>query len=241
MKRTERPFSQIPRPLLVILLVTLLIQILIHQYGLLRDGIDYKPLAVPFSSSTYRKLSMGSDQLLSYLLVMRLQLHDSQAGKYIRYEQINYNLLDSWLDQIYELNTLSEYPAMLASRVYSQTADKQQLRIMVNFIRNTFEQNPQLFWRRLTEATILAKHKLGDLELALSLAEQLSSQPTNIVMPYWARDMQFLILGELNEYEAGIAIIAGLLQGGSITDPDEENFLKKKMLDFQQNLLESQL
>jgi hypothetical protein len=92
----------------------------------------------------------------------------------------------------------------------------------------------------MTEATILAKHKLGDLSLALSLAEQLTAQPIDVVMPQWARDMQFILLGELNEFEAGIAIIVAMLESGSLVNADERRFLRVNLLEFQQKLLESQ-
>jgi hypothetical protein len=52
--------------------------------------------------------------------------------------------------------------------------------------------------------------------------------------------MKFLILGEMNEFEAGIAIIVMLLKSDSVDEIDEQRFLEGKLLDFQQNLLESQ-
>ena len=240
MKRAERPFNSLPRPLLTCFLIILMIQVSISQLSLFRDEIAYKSLPEPLASSTYRIASMGSDKLLSYLLAIRLQLHDNQSGKHILYKQLDYQKLINWLDQISRLNTESEYPAMLASRVYTQTTDKKKIRQMVDFIQRNFVQNPQLHWRRMTEATILAKHKLGDLALALSLAEQITNQPVDVIMPHWARDMQFILLGEMNEFETGITIIVALLESGSIDDPDEQRFLKKKLLDFQQMLSKSQ-
>jgi hypothetical protein len=240
MKRAERPFNSLPRPLAVCFLVTLVVQIWTVQGALSAGEFVYKPLAEPFASSTYRVASMGSDRLLSYLLAIRLQLHDNQSGKHIRYEQLDYQKLTHWLNQITALNPHSEYPAMLASRVYSQTSDKQNMRLMIDFIQASFTREPQLHWRRMTEATILAKHKLGDLSLALSLAEQLTAQPIDVVMPQWARDMQFILLGELNEFEAGIAIIVAMLESGSLENADERRFLSVKLLEFQQKLLEFQ-
>ena len=183
---------------------------------------------------------MGSQQLLSYLLAIRLQLHDNQAGKHVRYSQLDYERLVNWLDQIYQLNTQSEYPMMLASRVYSQTRDKTRLRIMLEYIDRTFMQNPQLHWRRLAEASVIAKHELGDLQLALQMAEKLSSQPASVKMPSWARDMQFILLGDMNEFETAITIIVALLQSEAVNDPDEARFLKEKLLYFQQKLSELQ-
>ena len=181
---------------------------------------------------------MGSQQLFGYLLVIRLQLHDNQAGKHIRYSQLNYERLVDWLDAINQLNTQSEYPTMLASRVYSQTQDKTRLKIILEFIDRTFMKNPQLHWRRLAEASVIAKHKLGDLQLALQMAEKLSSQPASVVMPRWARDMQFILLGDMNEFETAMTVVVALLQSEAVNDPDEERFLRERLLYYQQKLSE---
>ena len=181
---------------------------------------------------------MGSQQLASYLLAIRLQLHDNQAGKHIRYSQLDYKRLVNWLDQIYLLNKRSEYPMILASRVYSQTRDKARLRIILEFINRTFMLNPQLHWRRLAEASVIAKHQLGDIPLALQMAEKLTSQPPSVKMPHWARDIQFILLGDMNEFEAAIAIIVALLQSEAVNDPDEARYLQEKLLDFQHKLSE---
>jgi len=240
MKRTERPFTQIPRPLLFGFLFLLGFQILVHQSAIRQTATSYRPLTTPFASPVYRGLSMGSEQLFSYLLSIRLQLHDNQAGKHIRYSQLDYERLVNWLDQIYQLNPHSEYPMMLASRVYSQTRDKTRLRIILEYIDRTFVQNPQLHWRRLAEASVIAKHQLGDLQLALQMADKLSNQPASVEMPRWARDMQFILLGDMNEYETAITIIVALLQSEAVNDPDEVHFLKEKLLYFQQKLSEPQ-
>jgi len=240
MKRSERPLGQLPRPIVIGFLILLGLQVLVHQFTLHQKAVSYRPLVSPFPASIYQGLSMGYEQLFSYLLAIRLQLHDNQAGKHIRYSQLDYHRLVNWLDQIYQLNTQSEYTMLLASRVYSQTRDKERLRTILEYIDRTFMQNPQLHWRRLAEASVIAKHKLGDLQLALQMAEQLSSQPASVVMPRWARDMQFILLGDMNEFETAITIIVALLQTEAVNDPDELHFLQEKLLYFQQKLSEFQ-
>ena len=59
-------------------------------------------------------------------------------------------------------------------------------------------------------------------------------------MPPWARDMHFLLLADMNEYESTIAVINSLLKSDAIKDPDEARFLKEKLLQFQQKLSEYQ-
>jgi len=238
MKRCARPLLQVPWLLLTGFLLLLLMQIWFHQSAITQKAISYRPFSIPFDSSIYRGLAMGSEQLFSYLLAIRLQLHDNQAGRHIRYSQIDYDLLVRWLDQIQALNPASEYPIMLASRVYSQTRDKARLRIILDYSDRIFVANPQLHWRHLAEATVIAKHKLGDLALALQMAQQLSNQPASIKMPAWARDIHLILLGDLSEYETAIAIIGGLLKSDAVNDPDEKLFLQEKLLYFQQKLSE---
>jgi len=183
---------------------------------------------------------MGSEQLLGYLLAIRLQLHDNQAGQHFRYSLIDYAVLVDWLDLVSAVGPLSEYPTLLASRIYGQTSDPDRLRLILDFVERRFDDNPQLHWRRLAEASLLAKHKLHDLERALQMAEKIARQPASVQMPQWARDFQFLLLAELNEFESAIAIIQALLQSKAVNDPDEKRFLEEKLSDFQQKLLDNQ-
>ncbi len=240
MRRGERPLLLLPRSLLLGFLVLLGGQLLFHHASRAQVAATYRPLDTPLSASVYRGIAMGSGQLLGYLLAIRLQLHDNQAGRHFRYSQIDYEVLIEWLDRITEINPGTEYPMLLASRVYATTGDQARLRTILGFIQRRFDDDPQLHWRRLAEATVVAKYKLHDLELALALAEKLAQQPTSVQMPNWARDFRFLLLAELNELESAIALIQALLQTDAVHDPDEKRFLEGKLADFQQKLLESQ-
>ncbi len=239
MRRTERPLLSLPRPLLLSFALLLLAQTVFHHFDRERLQAQYRGLGKPFGAETYRQLSMGSEQLLSYLLAIRLQLHDNQAGRHFRYSLIDYDLLVEWLDRITEINPQSEYPMLLASRIYTATGNQQQLRRILGFIERRFDDDPQLHWRRLAEASVIAKHKLGDLQMALGMARKLARQPASVEMPHWARDFEFLLLAEMNELESAIAIIVALLQTEAVNDPDERRFLKSKLSELQQKLSES--
>jgi hypothetical protein len=240
MRRTERPMLSLPRPLLLAFLLLLLAQLGGHHFGQERLEARYRVLGEPFSAATYRGLAMGSEQLLSYLLAIRLQLHDNQFGKHFRYSLIDYSLLVEWLDCISDINPASEYPLLLASREYTATQYPKRLRLILDFIERRFDDDPQLHWRRLAEASVLARHRLDDLDLALGMARKLAQQPASVVMPRWARDFEFLLLTELNELESAIVIIQALLQTEAVDDPDERHFLQGKLSDLQQKLFESQ-
>jgi hypothetical protein len=226
----------LPRPLLLLFLILFGSQLLYHHAGRAQIAASYRPLDKPLSAAVYRGIAMGSEQLLGYLLAIQLQLHDNQAGQHFRYNLIDYAVLIDWLEQISSVSSNTEYPMLLASRIYSQTDDPERLRRILAFIERGFDENPQLHWRRLAEASLLAKHKLHDLELALQMAEKIARQPASVQMPPWARDFRFLLLAELNEFESAIAIIEALLRSKVVADADEKRFLEEKLLGFQQKL-----
>ena len=240
MRRAERPMEQLPGPLLLGFALVLSCQLLFHYSSQKQLETDYQPLEKPLRAATYQGFSMGSERLLAYLLAIRLQLHDNQMGRHFSYDRIDYHQLVDWLEQITEIYPASEYPMLLATRIYGQTLDQERLRLIVEFVERRFDQDPQLHWRRLSEVSLHAKHRLGDLQLALRLAEKLASQPATVDMPNWARDIRFLLLADMNEFESAIAIVQALLQSGSVNDPDERRFLEGKLLDFQQKLFETQ-
>jgi len=239
-RRGERPLLLLPRPLLLAFLVLFACQLLYHHASRAQMALNYQALDRPLSAPVYRGIAMGSEQLLGYLMAIRLQLHDNQAGQHFRYDLIDYAVLADWLELISQISPHSEYSMLLASRIYTQTSDPQQLHLMLDFIERQFGANPQLHWRRLAEASLIAKHKLHDLDLALQMAEKIARQPASVQMPQWARDFRFLLLAELNEFESAIAIIQALLQSDVVDDPDEKRFLQEKLLDFQQKLLDNQ-
>jgi len=230
----------LPRPLLLGFLVLFACQLFYHHTSRTQMALNYQALDKPLSAPVYRGIAMGSEQLLGYLLAIRLQLHDNQAGQHFRYSLIDYAVLVDWLDLISAVGPLSEYPTLLASRIYGQTSDPDRLRLILDFVERRFDENPQLHWRRLAEVSLLAKHKLHDLERALQMAEKIARQPASVQMPQWARDFQFLLLAELNEFESAIAIIQALLRSNAVNDPDEKRFLEEKLSDFQQKLLDNQ-
>jgi hypothetical protein len=240
MKNRERSLSQIPAGLVVGLVLMLVIQIgYIHTYKSSLDD-SFRQLSTPAPVALYQGVSLGSDRLLSYLLLLGVQMHDNQKGQHINYVHLDYSRLQHWLLTTYELNPLSDYPGFLASRVYGQIGDHEKLRRMISVIQELFDRDPRQHWRRMTEASLLAKHQLKDLELALQIARKISALPASINMPYWARDMELVLLDELNQHESAQLLISSMLQSGEITDPDEIRFLEFRLLKVQQALLNNE-
>lgn len=235
-----RSNRQLPKWLLAGLLFLLVVQIALGYYRQSVAVPNFQPLHKPLPLEIYKVLSGGSQKLLVSLLTLRLQLHDVQQGRHMNYRHLDYSALKTWLETLYRLNPDSDYAAFLASRVYASVNDPDDIRLMIDYISAAFQKDPKRFWRRMTEATLLAKHQLKDLSLALALAEQIHQLPSSINIPFWARDMKLVLLDELNQLQSAQLLISSLLQSGSITDEDELRFLKARLLKIQQQLLVNQ-
>lgn len=239
MKRTQRKFSQVPIIVIVGFFVISATQLGFNHLFKTSLSDRYQQLSEPRSVEFYRSVSLGSDQLLSYLMLLNVQLHDNQKGRHRNYENIDYLALGKWLLTLYTLNPRSDYSGFLASRVYSNVEDRNRVRQMVDIIDQLFQLNPQQHWRRMTEACLLAKHQLKDLNLALQLAKKIADLPADIHLPFWARDMQLVLLDELGEDESARLLISSMLESGEITDADERRFLEFRLLKIQQELSRS--
>jgi hypothetical protein len=233
----ERSLLHLPRTLLIGFVLALILQITHQIYSKSSLQLAFKRLESPLGIGFYKALTKGSEDLWSYLLMFRVQLHDSQRGIHESYKNLDYKILGQWLLTLSQLNNRSDYPAFLAARVYSRVDDPQKIRMMIDIIDQLFEQKPALHWRRMTEACLLAKHQLKDLELALKLASKVAMLPDSIEIPFWARDMRLILLDELNELESAQILISSMLQSGVITDDDEMHFLQSRLLKIQQQML----
>ena len=240
MSSAERGLRQVPVLVLSGFIVMICLQLTYHHLFKSTASDGYRYLQMPRPVDFYRSMALGSDKLVSYLLLLKLQLHDSQGGRHLNYVHLDYDKVDAWLQTIYELNPRSDYPAFLASRVYSQVQDRDKVRVMVALIERLFDIDPEQHWRRMTEACLLAKHQLQDLPLALRLAKKIAALPDELDLPFWARDMQLVLLDELGELESAQLLVSSMLQSGRINDPDELRFLRMRLLKIQQGLLENE-
>ena len=232
----QRRFIQLPPMLLTAFMLVMLFQLMSQHNHRILEQNSFQQLSQPGPVEIYQLLSFGSERLSSYLMLLRLQLHDNQKGVHISYGRLNFNRLHDWLMTLNRLNLESDYPAFLAARVYSSVNDSGKIQLMIDAIEQMFKHRPERHWRRMTEATLLAKHQLRDLPQALLLAQQVADLPETVKLPFWARDMQLVLLDELGQKESAQLLISSLLQSGEITDNDEKRFLQQRLLKIQQEL-----
>ena len=176
-------------------------------------------------SESAMKLITASDQSFAYrMFLLWLQQFDVQAGQYISYRSLDYEKLINWLQALNKLESTSQYPLLLAARVYSRVEDQNKIRLMLKYVYNEYKANPVKNWRWLAEATITAQHKLKDLPLALKYATALAEEKSTSI-PHWAKDIRLIVLENLGEFEQIKLLVGGLVANKTITDPNEIRFL----------------
>ncbi len=212
----------------------LLLLFLLMQWFIVQKPVAPKALPASIPADDIRLVSLAEPALVAKLLGFWLLSYDSQSAKIIPYEHFNYQHLVDWLNTIQTLDPYSDYPSFVASGIFVDVKDPQRIRLILRFIHQAFLQAPALRWRWQARAVMLAKYRLGDQALALSLAQDLRQYTPQQSIPAWARDMEFIILQDVGEFDMALLIVEGLLKAGKITDPNELAFLTQKLKELQE-------
>lgn len=225
-REAQRPIAAVPRWVLALLAGTLLAQIA-------SQALQPKPIAraealgAPAAPQLLRAAALGEPIAAAQLLTLYLQAFDNQPGVSIPFIQLDYARVIAWLKAILALDPLTQYPLLMASQLYGQVPDASRQRAMCEFVRAEFERDPDRRWRWLAHCAIMAKHRLGDAQLALGYAEAIRRLAPRA--PGWARQMIVFILEDLGELEAATVLLGGLLASGEVTDTKEIHFLTQRL------------
>ena len=224
----ERPITDVPGWVLGLLLLGLIAQAAWHWY---RPGpsIDAEALPAPPSLETLQIAALGDPWALAKMLVIWLQAFDNQPGISIPFRDLDYDRVQGWLTRSLELDPLGQYPLLAASRLYGAVPYDGKQRQMLEFVYQQFLLDPDHRWRWLAHAAIVAKHQLGDTDLALKYAQAITTHATGEEVPGWAKHMSVIVLEDRGELDAAIQLTARLLDSGLVTDPHEIRFLARKL------------
>lgn len=231
----ERPLRDVPRFVLVTLVVALAVQcsLRLGQFGASATAQD---LDAPPNATSLRLAALGDPVPLAKLLMLNLQSFDLRADNPIHFQALDYSRLAGWLGQILALDPQGQYPLHAASRVYAEIPDETKTRVMLDFVYAEFLKDPEHRWPWLAHAASIAKHRLHDLELARRYAAAIQQHATGPRVPLWARQMEAFILEDMNELEAARVMIGGFVASGQVTEPGELRFLEERMRQIETRL-----
>jgi len=224
----ERAFGAVPAQVWWLLALALCAQ-------LAWKTLEAKPearvsdLPVAPAIDVLRLAALGEPIGAAQLCSLYLQAFDTQPGISIPLGQLDYARVRGWLDRILDLDPAGQYPLLMASHVYAQVPDPQRQREMLDWIERRFLEDPDRRWRWLAHASIMAKHRLHDLPLALHYARTLERAISDPTVPAWARQMHIFLLEDMGEYESAKILLGGLLASGTIRDEHEARFLTERL------------
>jgi hypothetical protein len=124
----------------------------------------------------------------------------------------------------------------MASHVYAQVSGSpERQRAMAEFVFREFPHDPARRWPWLAHVAIMARHRLGDMPVAIRYADAIRDHANLPEVPAWARQMHIFLREDAGERDAARALLGGLLASGTVTDPHEIAFLTSR-LDAMENV-----
>ncbi len=228
----ERPVREVPVPILLSLCCGLSLQILWQTEQPPPQAIA-RALPSPPRIDIVKVGSLGEPEALGRVLMLWLQAFDNQPGISIPFRDLNYGHVIGWLDVILTLAPRSQYPLLAASRLYAEVPAPTKQRQMLEFVYQRFLDDPNRRWPWLAHAAVLAKHRLADLPLALRYAQAIARHATGKDVPHWAKQMHIFLLEDMGEIETAKVLLGALLDSGTVTDPDEIEFLTSRLNQLQ--------
>lgn len=226
MPRPQRPVRVVPKPVFVLLVAALIVHM--SMVGIQPPPTARAAALNPPPSGPILQLLEGVDRLPSaHMLALYLQAYDNQPGISIPFMSLDYGRVMHWLRTVLRLDPVGQYPLLMASHLYAQVPDRQRSRAMLEFVFEQFDVDPGRRWPWLAHATIMAKHRLNDLPLALKYARAIRDQA--VEAPAWARQMHIFLLEDMGEFEAARILLGGLLASGKVTDTHERILLLQSL------------
>jgi hypothetical protein len=226
MFETQRPLHAVPGWVTLLLVLAASAQCAMVALGArpIARGVDLDPPPVGPTRALMRAFEPIPTGQLSALY---LQAFDNQPGISIPFRDLDYTRVRAWLSLVLELDPVGQYPLLMASQLYAQVPDPDRSRLMLEFVHDRFDADPERRWPWLAHAAIMAKHRLHDLPMALRFARAIARSAKTA--PAWARQMHIFLLEDMGEFEAARILLGGLLASGTVTDSHEKILLLERL------------
>lgn len=189
----------------------------------------------PAPTETGAVMATLGDRELSYRThALTLQHLGDGGGQVTSLRDYDYGKLERWFNLLYGLNPASEHLPFVAALYFGGVTERpDSTRVVIDFLSRAGDSPFGEKWRWLAHASILARHQLKDLDLALDLAYRLSRLQLSDgrEMPAWARQMPAFVLKAQGEKEASRHIMESMILTGKNLPPQEINAMASYLTD----------
>jgi len=227
--RAERPWRSVPAGTASFAALCLFAMVALRAAGP-APRADARDLPPPPERDAITVLAGGDTAGAGYALALYLQAFDNQPGISLPFASLDYSRVEAWLSTVLAIDPATQYPLLMATHLYGQVLtrpDKQ--RRMAEYVYARFLEDPDRRWPWLAHLTIMAKHRLGDVRLAIRYADAIRDHARGASVPSWARQMHIFLREDIGEMESARVLLGGLLDSGSVTDPREFEFLSERL------------
>lgn len=168
---------------------------------------------------------LGDDELAYRSLAITLQSFGNSTGQVIALKDYNYHNLGKWFFLEDSLNSRSEYVPFLAGNYFGASQDPSQLGPLIDYLRVVGKRPEGEKWRWLGMAVFLARHRMNDMPLALSLSEELA-KTYRPGMPAWPLQMKAIVASSMGEKDMAYGMMLEMLNTQAKTmDPAETRYM----------------
>lgn len=176
-----------------------------------------------------KAITLGDEEFSYRFLALILQNFGDMGVNITPLKDYNYQKLSEWFFLLNGLDEKSDHVPMLAAHYFGGTVVPEQAEEVVKYLEVAGDHPVGEKWRWLAHAAYLAQHRVGDIDLALSIAyklQKMNIQHPELKMPQWARQMPAFILNNRGEKEASRKLMENFLITEKNIDPAEVNFMK---------------
>jgi hypothetical protein len=177
------------------------------------------------STEVARALAMGDSQFLYRAATFVLQNMGDDGGKTTPLKDYDYHRLGQWFFLLDRFDPESEFLPVLVGYYYSQSQNPDDVRIVISYLAHIAIRDPERNWRWLAHAIYLARYKVKDMNLALSLAYRIAALKSPGV-PLWAQQMPAFVLAAVGKKEAARDLMEAILDSQEDLEPAEVDFMR---------------
>lgn len=174
-------------------------------------------------------LSLGDKEFYFRVLALKIQNAGDTFGRNTPLKNYDYKELYQWFTLLDSLNSEARIIPSLASYYYAQTQNKEDTIYIVNYLNERASKNVDKNWWWLFQAIYIARSVLSDNNLALELAEKLSTNNAKDA-PLWTKQMPAFIYSKMGKHCDAFLVITKILQenesGKRVIKADEMDFMR---------------
>lgn len=204
---------------LALVTVLLAAQVLVG-YGLLDQRAQHRTLTPPPSHDVALAGALGDGEFFFRNGLMKLINLGVTGGELVPMKELDYGDLTGWFYLLDSFDPRSVGVPYLAAYWYGFTPITSDSRYIIDYLlaRAAFDAHDGWRWR--VQAMFFAKHRLGDLELALAIAEDLAARD-DPEAPYWVKHLPAFMLESLGEHETALILLMSIMESKPDMSDDE--------------------